>query len=220
MRRQRRLKDIGIGGMAAHWYDKNTKKYRMLEMKQYADEVASQLRDGSAILEVAPGPGYLAIELAKLGKFWITGLDVSKDFVEIARRNAKNAGVPVDFQQGSASEMPFEDSSFDFIVCTAAFKNFKEPSKALSEMYRVLRPGGKSQIVDMNRNSSERQIQEYTERLGATGVDKLLMNLVFKHFLRNGAYTREELVGLISESPFKKFSIEDEGIALLAKLAK
>jgi ubiquinone/menaquinone biosynthesis C-methylase UbiE len=93
-------------------------------MKEYAKEVAS-IQDGCSVLEVAPGPGYLAIELARLGKYKIIGLDISKDYVEIARRNVKEAGVEVEFQQGSASDIPFPDNMFSFIVCTAAFKNFK-----------------------------------------------------------------------------------------------
>lgn len=64
MKLQRRFKDIAIEGMAARWYDNNTRKHRLAEMKGYA-RVAKHIQDGSCILEVAPGPGYLAIELAK-----------------------------------------------------------------------------------------------------------------------------------------------------------
>jgi ubiquinone/menaquinone biosynthesis C-methylase UbiE len=59
-------------------------------MKEYAKEASKYLHDGYSVLEVAAGPGYLAIELAKLGICnKIIGLDISKDFVEIA----KEAGV-------------------------------------------------------------------------------------------------------------------------------
>jgi ubiquinone/menaquinone biosynthesis C-methylase UbiE len=62
--------------------------------------------------------------MAKLGKYKITGLDISKDFVEIARRNVKETGVEVEFRQGSVADIPFQDKMFDFIICNAAFKNF------------------------------------------------------------------------------------------------
>src|SRR3954447_15390901 len=101
MKQQRRFKDIGIEGMAARWYDNNTRKHRLAEMNGYAKEVAKHIQDRCSVLEVAPGPGYLAIELAKLGRFKIIGLDISKDFVEIAKRNAKEASVEVEFRQGS-----------------------------------------------------------------------------------------------------------------------
>jgi ubiquinone/menaquinone biosynthesis C-methylase UbiE len=124
MKLQRRFKDLGIRGITARWYDNNTRKSRLAEMKAYAKEAAKHIQDGCSILEVAPGPGYLAIEIAKLGKYKIIGIDISKDFVEIARRNVKEAGVEVEFRQGSAGDIPFPDSTFDFIICTAAFKNF------------------------------------------------------------------------------------------------
>src|SRR4029079_6128898 len=128
-----------------------TRKHRLAEMKGYAEEAAKHIQDGCSVLEVAPGPGYLAIELAKLGEFKITGLDISKDFVEIAKRNAREAGVEVEFRQGSVGDVPFPEDTFDFIICTAAFKNFKEPLEALSQMHRVLKPGGTALVVDMNR---------------------------------------------------------------------
>jgi ubiquinone/menaquinone biosynthesis C-methylase UbiE len=67
-------------------------------------EVSEILPAGGRILEVAPGPGYLAIELAKNEKYQIVGLDISKSFVEIAQTKAK-AGVAVDFRHGNASNM-------------------------------------------------------------------------------------------------------------------
>ena len=62
---------------------------------------------GGSILEVAPGPGFLSIELAKGGRHRVTGLESAKTFVEIARRNPCSRTVNVDFQQGNASRMPF-----------------------------------------------------------------------------------------------------------------
>lgn len=221
MERQRRSKDLGIEGMAARWYDSNTRKYRLAEMKGYAKEVARYITEGSSVLEVAPGPGYLGIELAKMGNFRITGLDISRDFVEIAKRNAREAGVKVEFRQGNVTGIPFSDDTFDFIVCTAAFKNFKEPVNALSEMHRVLKPGGTTLIVDMNRNASDQQIQDYTKSIGVTGVDKLLLKLMLKYFLRKGAYTREEFIELISKSAFKEYhQIKEEGIGFYLYLVK
>jgi ubiquinone/menaquinone biosynthesis C-methylase UbiE len=220
MKRRRKAKDIGIEGMAARWYDKNTRKTRLAEMKQYAVIVSSHISDGSSVLEVAPGPGYLAIELARLGRYEITGLDVSKDFVQIARRNAREAGVCVDFRQGNAASIPFPENTFDFLVCTAAFKNFKEPSACLNEMHRVLRRGGTALIVDMDRNASDLQIQEYVRGMGARGAEGVFMKLIFKHFLRKGAYTKQEFVELVSKSSFGDCRLEDKAIGFHAYLRK
>jgi ubiquinone/menaquinone biosynthesis C-methylase UbiE len=220
MKQRRRSKDIGIEGITARWYDNNTRKHRLAEMKAYAKEVDKYIHNGCSVLEVAPGPGYLAIELAKLGNHKIIGLDISKDFVEIARRNAKEAGVEVEFRQGSVADIPFADNTFDFIICTAAFKNFKEPFKALNQMYRVLKSGGTALIIDMNRNASNQQIEDYTKFMGAKGIDKLFMKLIFRYFLRNGAYTKDEFMNLISKTVFKEFDIKEEGIGFYIYLRK
>jgi ubiquinone/menaquinone biosynthesis C-methylase UbiE len=220
MKLQRHFKDIGIEGRSARWYDNNTRKHRLAEMKEYAKEVAKHIHDGCSVLEVAPGPGYLAIELAKLSNYKIVGLDISKDFVEIARRNAKEAGVEVEFRQGSVADIPFPDNTFDFIICTAAFKNFKEPFKALSQMYRVLRSGGNALIIDMNRNASNPQIEDYTENMGAKGTEKLFMKFILKYFLKNGAYTKDEFINLISKTAFKEYDIKEEGISFYIYIRK
>jgi 2-polyprenyl-3-methyl-5-hydroxy-6-metoxy-1,4-benzoquinol methylase len=82
MKRMRQSRELGIGGITARWYDKNTRKHRLAEMKQYAQEVSHHIKTDNAVLEVAPGPGYFAIELAKLGKYKITGFEISRDVVE------------------------------------------------------------------------------------------------------------------------------------------
>lgn len=220
MRWIRRSRDLGIGGRMARWYDQNVRTHRMDEMRRYAKDSAAMIAEGACVLEVGPGPGYLAIELAKLGRYRITGLDISRDFVAIARRNAERDGVDVDFREGSVAEIPFADETVDFVICTAAFKNFREPEKALAEMHRVLKRGGTARIVDMNRDASNAEIDELTRQMGVRGGQALFMSLSFKHFLRRGAYTRREFETLFGLSAFDDFSITKEGIAFSITLKK
>jgi ubiquinone/menaquinone biosynthesis C-methylase UbiE len=222
MKQQRRFKDLGIEGMTARWYDNNARKSRLTEMKEYAKEASKYLHDGCSVLEVAPGPGYLAIELAKLGICnKIIGLDISKDFVEIAQRNAKEAGViEVEFQHGNVADIHFPDNSFDFIICTAAFKNFKQSFKALNQICRVLKSGGNALIADMNRKASNQQIEDYLKSIEAKGINKLFMKLIFKYFLRSGAYTKDEFISLISKTTFKQYDIREKGMGFYIYLTK
>src|SRR4029453_12363536 len=119
-------KGLAMEGPVATWYTKTTEK----DLRNYQLQVkrlAARIAKGSQVLEIAPGPGWLSIELAKLGGYHITGLDISKSFVEIARQKAHAANVTVDFRLGDAANMPFEDETFDFAFCQAAFKNFSQP---------------------------------------------------------------------------------------------
>ena len=98
-------KGAGMEGVVAKWYAKNTAK-SMNDFRSEARRVAALLAGDAKVLEVAPGPGYFAIELAKLGGYEITGLDISKTFVEIAQRNAARAGVRAEFRRGALG-LPF-----------------------------------------------------------------------------------------------------------------
>jgi len=151
-------KGIAMEGFIAKWYNKNQRKTPE-QYKTWAKQVAENVAEGSSILEVAPGPGYLAIELAKRGKYKILGLDISRTFIEIAQKNATEAGVgtEVEFRHGDTAYMPFDNEMFDFIISTAAFKNFADPIGALREMYRVLKTNGKALIIDMRRDASDRR---------------------------------------------------------------
>jgi ubiquinone/menaquinone biosynthesis C-methylase UbiE len=212
-------KGLGMNGPIATWYAKITEK-DIKEFKNDAEIVAGQVAQGSTILEIAPGPGYLAIELAKLGRYKIVGLDISKKFVEIAQMKAKAAGVEVDFQQGNVAQMPFEESVFDFIICRSAFKNFAEPVMALDEMYRVLKVGGKALILDLRGDVSEEAVNNYVENLGLNSLNTLITKWVFKFTLIKRAHTKDQFKELISQTKFRQSEIKENQIALQVWLEK
>src|SRR3990172_570086 len=203
-------KGIGMEGFIARWYDKNAREHSMEQYKIWAQKLAARISKGNKILEVAPGPGYLSIELAKRGFLKISGLDISETFVEIAGENAKKAKVQINFMHGDASNMPFEDGTFDNIICTAAFKNFKEPANAIHEMYRVLTLHGVAWIGDMRYEASAEEINEYVDTvMKAKGFNAFIMKSIFKSFLRKRAYTREQFVEFISETRFRDYEIQE-----------
>ncbi|MGH9448536.1 MAG: class I SAM-dependent methyltransferase, partial [Terriglobia bacterium] len=179
-----------------------TRRNDMEDFRREAKSVAEQLRSGCNVLEVAPGPGFFAIELVKLGDFKVTGLDVSKTLVAIATENARNAGLKIDFRLGSASAMPFADESFDFIYCSAAFKNFSEPVKALDEMHRVLRPGAVAVIVDLRKDVSLDEIDAYVKQSGRSRIDAWMTKWVFRCMLIKRAYTKGEFIRMAEQSRF------------------
>lgn len=199
---------MGMEGTVARWYAKNTAK-DMDRFREGATLARENTPAGGAVLEVAPGPGYLAVELAKSGHCRVAGLDISKSFVEIARKNATEAGVDVDFRQGDAAHMPFADGSFDFIICSAAFKNFSDPVGALNEMWRVLRPGGKAMIIDLRRDVRMKPINEYVNSLNMGKWDALMTKLTFRFMLIKRAYTRKQFETFASQTKFKTCRIKE-----------
>ena len=93
-------KGLPMEGAIATWYARNTARdsARFIEIARL---VAGRVRPGGAVLEVAPGPGYLSIEIARRG-YAVTALDISKSFVRIASENAAREGVAVDVRLGNA----------------------------------------------------------------------------------------------------------------------
>jgi len=96
---------------------------------------------GVRALDVCTGPGML-VEAALQRGAEIVGLDFSDEVVEIATRNLPEAV----FHQGDAQTLPFDDDSFDAVVCGYGVIHVPDPEKALKEMRRVLRSGGRVAI--------------------------------------------------------------------------
>jgi ubiquinone/menaquinone biosynthesis C-methylase UbiE len=211
--KDRGYKGVGMEGRIAAWYARNTRK-DMAQFQALADRFASEMADGSQILEVAPGPGYLSIELAKRGRYQITGLDVSKTFVQIASENAHRDGVAIDFQQGNASAMPFGAHSFDLVLCRAAFKNFSQPVDALNEMHRVLRPGARAIIFDLNRDTSMDDINAYIKRSDLGWIDSSLYKVIFRYLLIPRAYSTVQFREMASRSHFGRCEIRNVDLGL------
>ncbi len=212
-------KGIPMEGVIAAWYSKTTlndlKRHKLM-----AAQLVKQIPANAKVLEVAPGPGYFCIELAKLGNFQITGLDISKSFVEIAHKNAVEANVEIDFRQGNASNMPFLDETFDFTFCQAAFKNFSEPVKAIAEMHRVLRPKGKTVIADLRRDASPEEIEQEVDGMKLGRFDKWMTRGAFNMMLLKSAYSVADMESMIVQTPFGKARIDTNGIGFMVWLEK
>ena len=218
--RRWRLNGPEMEGPIARWYARvRGSKTQIEAYRKQASQLTAGLPEGANVLEVAPGPGYLSIEMARLGRFHVTALDISHTFVEIGSENARQAGVTVDFRQGDVANMPFEAESFDLIVCQAAFKNFTLPRTALAEMHRVLRTSGTAVIQDMSREATHADIDEEVKGMDLGRLGAFMTKATLER-LRNRAYSPLQLELLIAESPFQTCEITTAGIGLEARLEK
>ena len=114
-----------------------------------------RLRAGHAVLDAGCGPGHEAVELARLvGDSGRTvGVDLSQVMLARARTHADAEGLPVQFSIGDAHHLPFPDETFDacragsLLICVA------DPARALSEMVRVVKPGGRVVVLDSDNDT-------------------------------------------------------------------
>jgi ubiquinone/menaquinone biosynthesis C-methylase UbiE len=133
-----------LQGNAAELYERHL--VRTMTGMWAADLVARvDLRDGERVLDVACGTGVVARTAAeRVGETGsVTGLDINAAMLAVARSSAQDARPPIDFVQGSALQLPFDDASRDVVLCQLGLQFFPDRSRAVAEMHRVLAPGGR-----------------------------------------------------------------------------
>ena len=99
------------------------------------------LQPGMRVLDVACGTGNLALPAARLGAV-VTGVDIAPNLIEQARENAKREGLNVQFDEGDAENLPYEDASFDAVITMFGAMFTPRPELTAAELKRVVRPGG------------------------------------------------------------------------------
>ncbi|HEX4005872.1 MAG TPA: class I SAM-dependent methyltransferase [Acidobacteriaceae bacterium] len=212
---EKAYKGMGMEGSVAVRYEKTTRR-DMEEYRRLAQRFAAGFPEGADVLEVAPGPGFLSVEMAKSGRLHVTGLDISKTFVQIARKNAEEVGVRANFVNGNASQMPFADESFDFVVCRAAFKNFTDPVGALREMRRVLRPGCRGVVIDLRGGVKLAEVKKYVDTLQLPFFQRMVEMLIFRFMLMRRAYQPEQMEAMLRQVPFAHTEVTTNSIGMEA----
>jgi ubiquinone/menaquinone biosynthesis C-methylase UbiE len=108
----------------------------------------SQVQPSHKVLDVATGPGYVAILFAEKAHE-VIGLDLTPAFVTKAQASASEKDLKnISFREGDVEHLPFADKSFDIVTCHKALHHFPNPVRALDEMNRVLKVGGRIVIGD------------------------------------------------------------------------
>lgn len=106
------------------------------------------------VLDVATGTADVAIQIAKrLQVDHVTGLDLSHEMLRYGRKKVSRAELDgvITLQQGDSEDLPFEDNSYDAATVAFGVRNFENLEAGLSEMLRVLRPGGKLVVLEFSR---------------------------------------------------------------------
>ena len=119
--------------------------------KKTANAVAKSQPE--TILDLATGTGDLAIALAKRNpQAHIIGMDISEKMLEIGREKVKKQGLEnqIGLRSGDATELPFDNNSFDAITVAFGVRNFENLERSLTEIHRVLKPNGQVVILEFS----------------------------------------------------------------------
>lgn len=123
------------------------------------------------ILDIATGTGDFAIEALALNPDKVIGVDISEGMLNEGRKKMKKRKLDdrIELQLGDSEKLLFEDNKFDAVIVSFGVRNFENLEKGLTDMYRVLKPGGKTVIVEFSKPKSFPMKQGY--------------NFYFKHVL-------------------------------------
>jgi len=105
------------------------------------------------ILDVATGTGDFAVETLKLNPDKVIGVDISEGMLEVGRKKMKDRGLEnlIELRSGDSENLPFEENKFDAVIVAFGVRNFENLEKGLSEMYRVLKPGGRMVVLEFSK---------------------------------------------------------------------
>lgn len=134
--------------------------YERVDQNRY-EEYASWMRStlefnqfpGKQVLEVGFGMGTDLFQFARAGAT-VSGVDLSPRHLQIASQRFEIAGIPADLRLADAENLPFEDSSFDGVYSFGVIHHTPDTRKAVEEMHRVLKPGGRAIIGVYHRYSA------------------------------------------------------------------
>ncbi len=110
------------------------------------------LQDGQYLLDVATGTGDQAFSALKVANVQVVGLDFSFNMLDLAKKKIDARGLADKFEviQGDAEKLPFQDNTFDALSISYGIRNVGTITDALSEFYRVLKPGGRVSILEFS----------------------------------------------------------------------
>lgn len=117
------------------------------------------------VLDVACGTGDFAIAASRAGVGEVVGVDIAENMIDIGRRKVKEKGLEekITLQWGDCEQLVFDEATFDVVTVAFGVRNFEHLEKGLTEMNRVLRPGGQVVILEfsMPRHSPMKQLYRF-----------------------------------------------------------
>ena len=111
------------------------------------------IKSGEKVLDIACGAGNATIPAAKTGAE-VIGLDLVPELLEAARENAAEAGVEIEWVEGDAEQLPFEDATYDVVISTVGIMFAPDHQRAAQEAARVLKPGGRLGLANWKPDGS------------------------------------------------------------------
>jgi len=163
-------------------------------------DILSYRKEGD-LLDVGTGPGWMLIKLYRQSPtLRVRGIDISPAMVAKAHANVHEDGLSgvIEIKEGDACTIPYGDAFFDVVVSTGSIHHWKEPVRALNEIYRVLKDGGYALMYDVVSDTPQSVLKKAAGEFG-----RLRILLLWIHAFEEPFYSRKALEQLPESSLFR-----------------
>jgi len=185
-------------------------------------DIIAEIDDQAEVLDVGCGGGQLAVGLAAAGpRLRLTGIDLAPQQVRRARRRGAVLGNRIGFRQGSAMDLPFADDAFDAVVSSGSIKHWPDQRLGLTEMLRVLRPGGLLLIIEADRGCTFDDARVFVDRWKLPRPIARMCLPFFRTYIAGYGIDLDDGRGLLTDLPLTGATVEritgEPGIRITAR---
>lgn len=188
-----------MDGWVARAYDRGVQAAFREVFPVLARDLLGEVAGARRILDAGCGPGQFTIQAAEaLPQTEVWGIDLAPTMIELARFHAAQspAASRLRFEVGDVARLPFPDGHFDAVISSGSIKHWPDPVAGLRELHRVLAPGGRAFIAEMNRLAPAEAVAAQRERLRHWFFRRIYPHVFTRALSPNEART------LFSASPF------------------
>jgi ubiquinone/menaquinone biosynthesis C-methylase UbiE len=168
-----------------------------------------KLTPSGVLADLGCGTGHLIVQIAKqFPTLKLIGVDISSEVLEFAKQRVieERMQEKIEFREGNAETLPFEDGSLDYIVSTLSLHHWADPPKVVEEIYRVLKKGGRILIFDFRRDARKFFYGLLTFATKIV-VPKPLKNINEPLGSLKAGYIASEISDIIAHCSFERFEI-------------
>ena len=194
-----------MDGWIARGYDRGVQAALRETFAGLAGDLLGELRGARRVLDAGCGPGQFTILAAEgLPGTEVWGIDLAPTMIELAQAHAResSAAARLHFQVADVAALPFADAWFDAVVSSGSIKHWPDPLAGLRELHRVLAPGGRAFVAEMNRVAPPEAVAAQRRRLRHWFFRWIYPRVFTK------ALSPEEARQLFERSPFGKPTAE------------
>jgi ubiquinone/menaquinone biosynthesis C-methylase UbiE len=188
-----------MDGWIARGYDRGVQAAFREVFPALVEDLLDEMKGVRRCLDAGCGPGQFTILVAeRLPSLEMWGIDLAPTMVELARGHAaeSRAGARLHFEVADVAKLPFPDGHFDAVLSSGSIKHWPDPVAGLRELHRVLVPGGRAFIGEMNRLAPPEAVARNRERLRHWFFRWIYPRVFTK------ALSPEEARGVFGRSPF------------------